>query len=303
MVGAVTLMHAGLRSSGAIDWLVMWAVGFIAIVALARVTTVFAGRLLVGWEWWRRYLALAREDKEIAAATRVDPRMRQELQILHDLAEWNTPSERAARSMTRKETPMDRIRPRMFSHVVYRTRRFDQMLAWYLQVFGARVRHQNPALAFLTYDDEHHRIALADLDVLQPGDTPGEAPKDKQGLVGVDHVAYTIASLEQLVDHYEQLRQLGIKPYWCVHHGVTISMYYADPDGNQSEFQVDCFDSSEHANAFMSGPEFEQNPIGVEFDPDQLLRRRKVGRIDDFLRRTVHQPVSPIRGPLSQPTR
>lgn len=193
---------------------------------------------------------------------------------------------------------MNRIRPSRFSHVVYRTRRFEQMLAWYVQVFGARVQHQNPALVFLTYDDEHHRIALADLNVLQPGDTP----KDKQGLVGVDHVAYTYGSLEQLVDNYEQLSRAGIKPYWCIHHGVTVSMYYADPDGNQSEFQVDCFDTSERANAFMTGPEFAQNPVGVEFNPDVLLRRGKAGRIDDFLERTVHQPVSPIRGSFNQAT-
>jgi len=61
---------------------------------------------------------------------------------------------------------MTRIRPQKFVHVVYRTRRFDDMLAWYQFVFDAKVQYQNPALAFLTYDDEHHRFALANLDVL-----------------------------------------------------------------------------------------------------------------------------------------
>ena len=50
---------------------------------------------------------------------------------------------------------MTRVRPQKFVHVVYRTRRFEQMLEWYKFVFGAEVQHQNPALAFLTYDDEH----------------------------------------------------------------------------------------------------------------------------------------------------
>jgi len=45
---------------------------------------------------------------------------------------------------------MPRIRPRKFVHVVYRTRRFEQMLRWYAAVFDAKVQHQNPALAFLT---------------------------------------------------------------------------------------------------------------------------------------------------------
>ena len=58
---------------------------------------------------------------------------------------------------------MTRIRPEKFAHVVYRTHRFDEMLEWYQFVFDAEVQYQNPALAFLTYDDEHHRFALANL--------------------------------------------------------------------------------------------------------------------------------------------
>ncbi len=55
------------------------------------------------------------------------------------------------------------------AHVVYRTRKFEQMLAWYKEVFRARVQHQNPVIAFLTYDDEHHRLAFIDLSIVQPG--------------------------------------------------------------------------------------------------------------------------------------
>jgi hypothetical protein len=52
-------------------------------------------------------------------------------------------------------------------------------------------------------------------------------------------------------------------------------MYYADPDGNQMEFQVDCCGSSEEANSCMKGLRFEANPIGVEFDPDDGLTRMR----------------------------
>jgi catechol-2,3-dioxygenase len=52
------------------------------------------------------------------------------------------------------------------AHVVYRTRKFEQMLAWYKEMFHARVQHQNPVMAFLTYDDEHHRLALLNLTIL-----------------------------------------------------------------------------------------------------------------------------------------
>lgn len=168
---------------------------------------------------------------------------------------------------------MPRIRPRKFVHVVYRTRRFDEMVRWYESVFDAKVQHRNPALAFLTYDDEHHRFAFANLDVLQPG---GKG-RDRRGAVGVDHVAYTYGSIGELLENYAQLKEVGIRPYWCVHHGITVSMYYSDPDGNQMEFQVDAMPTNEAANAFMQGPRFALNPIGVEYDPDDLVKRFRAG--------------------------
>lgn len=191
---------------------------------------------------------------------------------------------------------MSRIRPVKFVHVVYRTRRFEEMVRWYETAFDARVQYQNPALAFLTYDDEHHRFAFANLAVLQPDG----AETDRRGVVGVDHVAYTYASLDALFENYAQLKEKKIRPYWCVHHGITVSMYYADPDGNQMEFQVDCYRSNEDANAFMHGPHFSANPIGVEYDPEDWLARLRAGTpASDFLMRQTDEPVSPVRGSIA----
>lgn len=191
---------------------------------------------------------------------------------------------------------MSKDRTPSLAHVVYRTRRFAQMLAWYKEVFGATVQHQNPVVAFLTYDDEHHRLAFIDLSVVQPDSQDSE----KHGLVGVDHVAYTYQSLDDLFENYTRLKSNGIPPYWCIHHGLTISMYYADPDGNQLEFQVDCFESVEQSNAYILGPSFGINPVGVEFDPEDWLTQVCAGAsLSDFLVRRVHEPVSPIRGALN----
>ncbi|MCC7100725.1 MAG: VOC family protein [Rubrivivax sp.] len=192
---------------------------------------------------------------------------------------------------------MSRVHPSKFAHVAYRTRRFDAMLAWYLAVFDARVQHRDPVLAFLTYDDEHHRFAFANLEVL----APGVPEPERRGLVGMEHLAYTFGQLQDLFDHYEQLLALDIRPYWCIHHGVTVSMYYADPDGNQIEFQVECFARAEEANAFMAGAGFAANPIGVEFDPDEWAARLRSGTpTDQMLPRRVHLPVSPLRGAAAQ---
>ena len=190
---------------------------------------------------------------------------------------------------------MSRIRPSRFVHVVYRTRQFDKMITWYRTVFDCTVQHQNPVLAFLTYDDEHHRVALVNLDAVAPDATAD----GKRGAVGVDHVAYTYSGVDELIENYAQLKAKGILPYWCVHHGVTMSMYYADPDGNQMELQVDAFGSSDEANAFMNGPGFAANPIGVEYDPEDILARIRAGTPGSaFLRRPTDLPVSPIRGAL-----
>jgi len=185
--------------------------------------------------------------------------------------------------------------PKALAHVVYRTRRFAEMLAWYSAVFDARVQHQNPAMSFLTFDDEHHRFAFLDLSVIDPD---GSEPETKNW-VGVDHLAWTHASLENLFANYEHCKANGIEPYWCVHHGLTISMYYADPDGNQMEFQVDAFDSADECSAYIRGSAFGTNRVGVEFDPREWLAAVHDGAsLDDFKTRRIHEPVSPIRGAI-----
>jgi catechol-2,3-dioxygenase len=162
----------------------------------------------------------------------------------------------------------DVVTPIRFAHVVYRTGRFDEMRRWYETVLGARVVMGNPMIAFLTYDDEHHRIALLHV--------PG-APNRSPEAAGVEHVAYTYSSLDDLVATYERLKAAGITPYWTINHGPTTSMYYRDPDGNQVELQVDNFPDVESLNAWMRSDAFAKNPIGVEYDPDELARNVRAG--------------------------
>jgi len=186
------------------------------------------------------------------------------------------------------------IRHAKFAHVVHRTYRCSEMLDWYRQVFDAKVQHDDGMLAFLTYDEEHHRFAFVNLSVLVPG---GDASASRRP-VGVDHVAYTYSSVADLLDNHARLKEHGIVPYWCVHHGVTASMYYADPDGNQIELQVDAFRTNEEANDFMRSM-LGVNPIGVEFDPEDWQARLRAGAApEDFLVRRAHEPISPVRGYL-----
>jgi catechol-2,3-dioxygenase len=167
------------------------------------------------------------------------------------------------------------------------TRRYEEMLAWYKTVFEATAQYENPAFAFLTYDDEHHRFAFANMSALDPGSTAGTMPHG----VGVNHVGYTFADARELLENYDRLKQAGIMPYWCVHHGVTLSAYYRDPDGNRMEFQVDRFEDAVEANAFMQSETFAANPVGVDVDFDELLDRCRHGASIEEL---MIQPAGPM---------
>jgi len=180
-------------------------------------------------------------------------------------------------------------KPVKFAHVVYSTRRYDEMIAWYQNVFEATVVYQNPALAFLTYDDEHHRFAFANLETFKPASGEGGG----RGEIGVNHVAYTYANIGDLLDTYARLKEAGITPYWPVHHGVTLSFYYKDPDGNRMEFQVDCCATVEEANAYMLSDEFAANPVGVEIDPEALLSEYRDGTP---LEKLIVPPQGPVSG-------
>lgn len=181
------------------------------------------------------------------------------------------------------------MKPVKFAHVVYMTRRFDEMIAWYRNVFEAEVVYENPALAFLTYDDEHHRFAFANLDMMKPGG----GSRDNRGEIGVNHVAYTYGTVGDLLATYGRLKRDGIQPYWPVHHGTTLSLYNADPDGNRMEFQVDC-GTVEEATALMRTSDFADNPIGVLYDPDALLKRFEAGEREESLLVMPAGPPSPI---------
>lgn len=151
-----------------------------------------------------------------------------------------------------------------FAHVVLQTNRLTQMRDWYSTVLGAHVVYQNPGMCFLTFDDEHHRIALVA--------SPAEPWVERTPFtVGLQHSAFTFPTLDVLLEKFSDLRDAGITPVVPIQHGVTTSLYYRDPDGNTVELQIDNFARPVDATGYMAGAEYTTDPVGPSFDP-QVMR-------------------------------
>ncbi|WP_410589295.1 VOC family protein [Amycolatopsis sp. lyj-23] len=156
-----------------------------------------------------------------------------------------------------------------FAHVVFQTSQAPQMRDWYCTVLDAHVVYEDDNLTFITFDEEHHRIALLN--------SPAPLERKTPATAAMHHVAYTFDHLDDLLSRYESLRDKGVSPAVCIAHGVTTSMYYQDPDGNFVEMQVDNFAEPDDATAYMNGPEYAADSVGPAFDPQAMLEARRDG--------------------------
>jgi len=178
--------------------------------------------------------------------------------------------------MASSHAPTDRVPPPSgLAHVVLRTSNYKPLVAFYKAFLGAHSTFENEQLAFLTYDEEHHRIAI--------GNVPGTSDKIPTS-AGLEHIAFQFKDLNHLLLAYQTRKARGIIPIWSVNHGPTMSIYYQDPDGNQIETQVDNFDTVEAASAMMASPEYAENPIGVDFDPEDVIRRLANGESQSVIK-------------------
>jgi hypothetical protein len=61
-------------------------------------------------------------------------------------------------------------------------------------------------------------------------------------------------------------------------------------DGNSVELHVDAFGSMEEAKAYMPSDSFRSNPIGVMYDPEELVHRHRAGEPFESLRERPPMP-------------
>ncbi|KAF9872450.1 biphenyl-2, 3-diol 1, 2-dioxygenase 2 [Colletotrichum karsti] len=164
--------------------------------------------------------------------------------------------------------PSGVLRPSELAHLVLRSNDAKRLVEFYTKFLNARVVHSSELITFLTWDHEHHRLAILN--------DPTAVPKP-ENVCGMDHFALTFDSLGDLLQSYRSRKEMGIEPAYCVHHGMSTSMYYRDPDGNKIETQVDAYEKPEDALEFMKSAEFAKDPRGPRFDPEEMLRRFEAG--------------------------
>ena len=175
-------------------------------------------------------------------------------------------------------------------HATFMTLDIDPMVKWYEQVCGMQPVYYAEHAAWLTNDEANHRIALLRL----PGT---KVPVDKPHTAGLHHTAFEYGSFDQWLDNYVRLREQGIVPHVNLHHGMTMSMYYVDPDGNGVEIQVDVWGDWLKSKEWMwASQEFAADQIGPQFDPEKLVEARRSGMsVDEIQQRTYAREFPPAQ--------
>ena len=163
------------------------------------------------------------------------------------------------------------VNPPKLHHAAFTTLRMNEMVTWYGLVCGLHPVFQSDEASWLTNDEANHRIAL-----LSP---PGlKKPTDKGHETGLHHTAFEFATFDMWLNNYVRLRNHDVLPFLTLDHGITMSVYYQDPDGNGVEIQVDGFgDWADSTEWIANALDFAQNPIGTFFDPEKLVVARAEG--------------------------
>ncbi|QLG63833.1 VOC family protein [Halorarum salinum] len=118
-------------------------------------------------------------------------------------------------------------------HVHLKVRDVERAIEFYADVLdGLTVAERVGRFAFLTLGEHHHDLALQEVP------NAGSASTGSDGPVGLYHAAWEVADAESLAGAYERLRarEVDVSP---VDHGISLALYFDDPDGNGVEVYLD----------------------------------------------------------------
>jgi len=145
-------------------------------------------------------------------------------------------------------------------------------MAWYGTVLGGTINFEDDHNGWMTNDQANHRFAFLSV--------PGlEDDADKVKHNAMHHSAFEYESFSDLMSSYARMRDEGIVPAFSLDHGITMSLYYKDPDGNFVELQSDNFGDWKRSTEWMrTSADFRSNPIGTFFDPEKVYQAYASGQ-------------------------
>jgi catechol 2,3-dioxygenase len=124
------------------------------------------------------------------------------------------------------------LQPLRIGHVVLKVRDLDRSIAFYRDLLGFKVVSElSNVMIFMAANGQNHH----DLALLRVGQ---QAPSPIPTAVGLYHVAIQLADWEAVRAAHAILVERGLLR-GAVDHGVSRSLYTADPDGNEIELYCD----------------------------------------------------------------
>jgi catechol 2,3-dioxygenase len=126
------------------------------------------------------------------------------------------------------------VKPERIGHVVIKVRDIERSKKFYTEILGLQLMMDMPKLKmafFASNGRDHHELACAEVGA----DAAGNQPKQ----IGLVHIAFRLRDEDHLRAAYREFKEKNVPIAFTVDHGITKSIYFRDPDGNQLEVYCD----------------------------------------------------------------
>jgi catechol 2,3-dioxygenase len=119
--------------------------------------------------------------------------------------------------------PIERV-----GHVVIKMRDLEAAKRFYRDILGMKITDEREGFGvFFRFHDYHHDIA-----VFQVAE---DAALPQKNQVGLAHIALVADSFATVKAMYQWLKEHNVPIVRTVDHGITKSVYFKDPEGNELE--------------------------------------------------------------------